>query len=177
MGLTPHISLHDMQYSSAIPCNRLAGCFGARYCTLHPTSLYASAHCIVTEPAAPACFQRPFSACLQEYTFTLTLDDGQRLQGFCRRFLPPVGRTGVKLRYPQVLCLICPASWHPFFFKVRLSDDSSETGASHKLHALAFLQTSPVSSKPHNRVQLRARLLPGKFARCFPPAVAASAAR
>jgi hypothetical protein len=38
---------------------------------------------------------------LQEYIFTLTQGDGSRLQGFCRRFLPPAPKTGPKLRYPQ----------------------------------------------------------------------------
>jgi hypothetical protein len=56
--------------------------------------------------------------CLQEYTFTLTQGDGARVQGFCRRFLPPAPRVGSKLRYPQVLCLVCEASWSTLFFKV-----------------------------------------------------------
>ncbi|KAF6256297.1 AEX-3 domain-containing protein [Scenedesmus sp. NREL 46B-D3] len=43
----------------------------------------------------------------EEYTFTLTQGDGTRVQGFCRRFLPPAPRVGSKLRYPQVLCLVC----------------------------------------------------------------------
>jgi hypothetical protein len=55
--------------------------------------------------------------CLQEYTFTLTQGDGARVQGFCRRFLPPAPRLGSKLRYPQVLCLVCEASWSTLFFK------------------------------------------------------------
>lgn len=50
--------------------------------------------------------------------FTLTQGDGSRLQGFCRRFLPPAPRVGSKLRYPQVLCLVCEAAWAAFFFKV-----------------------------------------------------------
>jgi hypothetical protein len=58
--------------------------------------------------------------CLQEYTFTLTQGDGARVQGFCRRFLPPAPRVGSKLRYPQVLCLVCEASWSTLFFKVGL---------------------------------------------------------
>lgn len=49
--------------------------------------------------------------------FTLTQGDGSRLQGFCRRFLPPAPRVGSKLRYPQVLCLVCEAAWSAFFFK------------------------------------------------------------
>lgn len=60
-------------------------------------------------------FAAPF--CLQEYTFTLTQGDGARVQGFCRRFLPPAPRLGSKLRYPQVLCLVCEASWSTLFFK------------------------------------------------------------
>lgn len=55
---------------------------------------------------------------LQDYTFTLTQGDGSRVQGFCRRFLPPAPRVGSRLRYPQVLCLQCEASWGAFFFKV-----------------------------------------------------------
>lgn len=54
---------------------------------------------------------------MQEYTFTLTQGDGTRVQGFCRRFLPPAPRVGSKLRYPQVLCLVCEASWPMVFFK------------------------------------------------------------
>jgi hypothetical protein len=63
--------------------------------------------------------QTPPWSCLQEYTFTLTQADGARVQGFCRRFLPPAPRVGSKLRYPQVLCLVCEASWSTLFFKVR----------------------------------------------------------
>jgi len=54
----------------------------------------------------------------QEFTFTLTQGDGTRVQGFCRRFLPPAPRVGSRLRYPQVLCLVCEASWAALFFKV-----------------------------------------------------------
>eukprot|EP00879_Flechtneria_rotunda_P019821 GHRR01020835.1.p1 GENE.GHRR01020835.1~~GHRR01020835.1.p1 ORF type:complete len:115 (-),score=16.25 GHRR01020835.1:4-348(-) len=55
---------------------------------------------------------------LQEYMFTLTQGDGTRGQGFCRRFLPPAPRVGSKLRYPQVLCLVCEIPWSSLFFKV-----------------------------------------------------------
>jgi hypothetical protein len=39
------------------------------------------------------------------------------VQGFCRRFLPPAPRIGSRLRYPQVLCLVCEAGWAALFFK------------------------------------------------------------
>jgi hypothetical protein len=55
----------------------------------------------------------------QEYTFALTQGDGSRVQGFCRRFLPPAPRVGSRLRYPQVLVLVCRSSWAGVFFKVR----------------------------------------------------------
>lgn len=41
------------------------------------------------------------------------------MQGFCRRFLPPARPVGSRLRYPQVLCIMCEASWSTLFFKVR----------------------------------------------------------
>eukprot|EP00775_Hariotina_reticulata_P011069 gene11069-11225_t len=54
----------------------------------------------------------------EEYTFTLTQGDGNRVQGFCRRFLPPAPRVGSKLRFAQVLCLVCEVAWSAFLFKV-----------------------------------------------------------
>jgi hypothetical protein len=59
--------------------------------------------------------------CPQDFSFTLTQGDGSRLHGFCRRFLPPAPRLGSRLRYPQVLCLMCEVSWAALFFKVRLT--------------------------------------------------------
>lgn len=61
----------------------------------------------------PLTVYEPF-ACLwdvihsQEYTVVLTGDDGERLYGFCRRFLPEGigGRYDVGERLPQVICYV-----------------------------------------------------------------------
>eukprot|EP01023_Acetabularia_acetabulum_P022506 TRINITY_DN22130_c0_g1_i1.p2 TRINITY_DN22130_c0_g1~~TRINITY_DN22130_c0_g1_i1.p2 ORF type:complete len:149 (+),score=26.47 TRINITY_DN22130_c0_g1_i1:101-547(+) len=51
----------------------------------------------------------------EEYSFTLTGAEGARLNGICRRFLPP-RKSG--LRYPQVMCIICEYPWFTLVFKV-----------------------------------------------------------
>lgn len=44
----------------------------------------------------------------QEYTVVLTGDSGERLYGFCRRYLPEGvgGRYDVGERLPQVICYV-----------------------------------------------------------------------
>lgn len=78
-----------------------------------PTRGGSALPCVLTTTPACGCMY----AHAQDFMFTLTQGDGSRLQGFCRRFLPPAPRVGSKLRYPQVLCLICEAAWAAFFFK------------------------------------------------------------
>eukprot|EP01026_Neomeris_dumetosa_P030223 TRINITY_DN2422_c0_g1_i8.p1 TRINITY_DN2422_c0_g1~~TRINITY_DN2422_c0_g1_i8.p1 ORF type:complete len:757 (-),score=106.08 TRINITY_DN2422_c0_g1_i8:540-2810(-) len=51
----------------------------------------------------------------EEYTFTLTGQEGNRLNGICRRFLPPKANV---VRFPQVLCIVCEYSWFTLVFKV-----------------------------------------------------------
>ncbi|GBG28028.1 DENN domain-containing protein 2C [Hondaea fermentalgiana] len=47
------------------------------------------------------------------YVFSLTLQSGEYLYGFCRKFLPPgrfVRRTDVEARFPEVLCIVSKRS-------------------------------------------------------------------
>lgn len=102
---------------TALACQRVRSCAVALLCWNTP---YTTRHqqqplimCLRRQPLCMCCLPHK-----QEYTFTLTQGDGSRLQGFCRRFLPPAPRVGSRLRYPQVLCLVCQAAWSALFFKV-----------------------------------------------------------
>lgn len=75
-----------------------------------------------------------------EFSFTLTLGDGSRLHGFCRRFLPPAAPPALRerasasapaalrqgqqqqeesggARFPVVLCVLCRSQWRALLFR------------------------------------------------------------
>lgn len=86
--------------------------------------------------------------------FTLTQGDGTRVQGFCRRFLPPPPRAGGRLRYPQVLCLVCEAPWAALFFKVGADGSHAMAQAIY----LSMWAHSPPTARRRHPARGRARL-------------------
>lgn len=65
----------------------------------------------------------PFVQVTAEFSFTLTGGNGGRVHGVCRRTADPTHRPPARAgtearRWPQVLCLLSPHPWRPFWGKV-----------------------------------------------------------
>ena len=92
--------------------NILPFCFPAGIDVIKPKEYAASEVCVRW-----TCFLL-HTTHSQSYIFTLTVGDGSRLHGFCRRFLPPRSTSTTLLRLPVVACLITPTMWVDFMHKV-----------------------------------------------------------
>ena len=101
----------------------------APFCRYAPRGVRAAGGAPTVENAVGFCFPlgadsvKPSAYLVTaEFTFTLTGGDGGRLHGICRRthdptYRPPPGERGTVKRWPQVLCILTPHCWQPFFSK------------------------------------------------------------
>ncbi len=101
----------------------------APFCRFAPPGVRANGGAPTVENAVGFCFPlgadsvKPSAYLVTaEFTFTLTGGDGGRLHGVCRRthdptFRPAAGERGTVKRWPQVLCILSPHCWQPFFSK------------------------------------------------------------